>query len=443
MRQLRRSGSTLWIAGRAMRLGTSPRVHLVAFGKAAGAMVEGAQDRLGPWSAGGIAVARDPPPFPLPGIQFLLGEHPVPKEGSLRSGGAVLEYVRAVPSEDAVLFLVSGGASSLLEAPWEGMGLWEISQTYAALLGSGAPIEAVNAIRRHLSPVKGGRVAEATATNRFATLAISDVVGDAPHDIASGPTVPDPSSFLDALHAVTSFHLEEKLPLPVLEYLKMGVRGARPETPKPTERRLAQAPFALAASTRVAVDAAASRARRLGYRPLVLSSRIVGRTEDVARVHAAILVERARAEGTGGPWALLSGGETTVTLPAHSGRGGRNQQFALAAVGTLDGVRRVALLSIGTDGIDGPTDAAGGCVTGATAERARSLGLDVDAALEEHASYEALGRLGCRITTGPTGTNVSDLNVGLVGPAPRGRSTGGTGRSSRRSGARASRRRRS
>jgi glycerate 2-kinase len=237
---------------------------------------------------------------------------------------------------------------------------------------------------------------------------LSDVVGDPPPDIASGPTVADPSSFRDALATVDAWHLRRQLPPGIVRHLEAGRLGRVAETPKPGHPRLRRSPFVVAASNRTALTAAAAEAHRRGYQVLRLSSRMTGETRDVAARFARTLLARR----TTGPFALLGGGETTVTLEKGSGRGGRNQEFALAALPILAG-RSALVLSIGTDGIDGPTEAAGGWSDGRAADRARALGIDVAAALRRHASYSALDRLGELVRTGPTGTNVMDLHVGL------------------------------
>jgi len=437
-RSLRVHSRSLDVDGSVIRLAGATRVHLIAFGKAAAAMEDAAEEMLGRRFAGGLAVLRDGDPPPRGAIDVRYGEHPVPGPGSLRAARDVLHYVANCPAPDVVLFLISGGGSAILEAPADGVSLRDLQRTTRTLLACGAPIQAMNVLRRHLSAIKGGHLGAATRAGQFATLAISDVVGDPPHDIASGPTVPDPTTFADGQRVVARYALAGRLPAAVLTHLEAGAQGKVEETPKPGDGRLSHAPFAFAASNRLALSVSAAKARSLGYATHVLSREVVGETRDIGRLHGAILA----AWSAGGPYdrrrtCLLSAGETTVTLAPEAGIGGRNQEFVLAAAAPLAGVRSVHLLSVGTDGIDGPTDAAGGWVDGQTVERARRLGIDLETVLDRHATYEALRSLGQLVVTGPTGTNVMDLHVGLSEGAR------GTAGSSRRGAARSSPRRRS
>lgn len=398
-----------------LRPGPGGELRLVAIGKAAAAMADAAA-RLARGRVSGIAATPHGYPSPHRGIPVVFGEHPVPRSRSFAAGTALRDFVRAVRPDDAVLFLISGGGSATVEVPASGLRRSEIRRTTEVLLASGAAIGEMNAVRRHISALKGGRLAEATPARSFATIALSDVVGDPPWDIASGPTVPDPSTFAQALEVVRRHRLAARLPQEVVRHLREGARGRVPETPKASDRRVGRAPFVLAATNRRALDAAHREARRRGYASRVGSSRVTGETQPAARAFARSLLRLARHSG-GRPLCLLSGGETTVTLGPRAGRGGRNQEFALAAAEVISGSRAL-VLSIGTDGVDGPTDAAGGWADGATVGRARARGIDLAGSLREHSSYGALGRLGELIRTGPTGTNVMDLHVGLSVPAP-------------------------
>jgi glycerate 2-kinase len=425
------------------RLGGVPAsVHLVALGKAARAMVEAASEALGSRSAGGVAVVREPGRIRAAGVTVIAGSHPMPTAASFHAGETLLRYVSGLSPSDRVVFLISGGGSSLAEAPAEGLGLSAVRRTTETLLASGAPIQAMNVLRRHLSAVKGGRLAAACRAGRWLTLAISDVVGDGPQEIASGPTVGDPTTFADALAAVDRYRLADRLPQEVVKYLRDGDAGRHPETVKPDDPRLALGRFRLVATNRLALEGAVAEARSRGYRPVLVSGQLTGETASVAEAFA----QRLRAVASGAPVALLGGGETTVTLNAKPGRGGRNQEFVLAAASTLRGFRRSLVLSLGTDGIDGPTDAAGGWVDDRTMGRADGLGIDLGTALRRHDTYEPLDRLGGLLRTGPTGTNVMDLHVGLARPGPTTNASGPSGRmgrTPRRSASPASRRRRS
>ncbi|MHB8351849.1 MAG: glycerate kinase type-2 family protein [Thermoplasmata archaeon] len=414
-RELTRRGRRLTVAGRPMPVGPSEQVSLLAVGKAAPRLADAAYRVLGRGTRG-LVVAPESAAAPLAPFELVRGGHPVPDRGSVAAARAALRFLDEAPP-GPVLFLISGGGSAILEAPVEEVPLSDLRRATSVLLASGAPIQVLNALRRHLSRVKGGRLGVAAAGHPAATLAISDVVGDRPEDIASGPTVPDPSTFRQAEAGAHRFGLWEALPASVRTHLAEGRRGRRAETPKPGDPRLAAGRFHLIATNRTALEGAAAEARRRGYPPFLLSSRIVGEATEVAGVHAAILREiREHAQPVPPPACLLSGGETTVTLGPHPGRGGRNQEFALRAALDLDGLTGVVALSAGTDGIDGPTDAAGGWADGMTADRARRRGLSLDSALRAHASYEFLAAVGSLWKTGPTGTNVSDLRVLLAGP---------------------------
>ncbi len=389
-------------------------LYLVAIGKAAAAMADAAAGIVGR-DARGLAVTPRGYPAPTSSIPVEYGEHPVPREGSLRAGARLLRLLDSVGPDDAVLFLISGGGSAVADVPAPPLGPADLTRTTEVLLASGAPIGSMNAVRRHLSELKGGRLALRGRARSFATVALSDVVGDRPENIASGPTVGDPTRFREALRVVREYRLGRPLPRRVVEYLREGARGVHPETPKPTDPRLRAAPFVLAATNRLALEAAAAAAARRGYAPTIVSSRVTGETQPVAGAFARRV---ARASRGSAPRALLSGGETTVTLGPRPGRGGRNQEFAVAAAPPIAD-RAALILSVGTDGIDGPTDAAGGWVDGRTVRRARAGGIDLARALREHSSYSALDSLGELVRTGPTGTNVMDLHVGLVVPTPR------------------------
>lgn len=406
---LHRRGPRLRVGARSFTIRPAGTVRLVAIGKAAGSMVDAAAEAIGrPFDA--LAVTPRGFPGSARGLKVLFGEHPIPGAGSFEGGQALLNFVRAASPGDLTIFLISGGGSAVAEVPAAGLTPGDLSRTTKLLLASGAPIIATNAVRRHLSGIKGGQLATTVRSNRFATLALSDVVGDLPEEIASGPTVPDPSTFRDAISAARRFGLSNRLPPRVRQHLRMGARRQIPETPKPGDSRFTNVPFVLVGSNRTALEGAAHAARSLGYRTEVVPRPVVGATRPAALRFARRLLEY----GLDFPRALLAGGETTVVLGPRPGRGGRNQEFALGVARAVRG-RNVLVLSAGTDGIDGPTDAAGGWVDGESWTRAANAGVDVGRALACHASYDALDRLDSLLRTGPTGTNVTDLHVGLVG----------------------------
>ena len=418
VRTVRRRGSSVWMGARKL----APRnadLRIVAIGKAASAMADGATRAVGRRSESFVVTPRGYPGSKR-GLPVTYGDHPVPGPASFRAGRGLLEFFRAGDPAAVYLFLLSGGGSAVAEVPAEGLSENDLTRTTECLLKSGAPIGAMNTLRRHLSRVKGGQLAVATGERPYATLALSDVVGDAPEEIASGPTVADPTTYRDALEAIRRYDLGGQLPSRVLRHLRSGARGDIPETPKPSWRRFRTASFELIGSNRHAVAASAQRARDLGYGVETVSAPIVGETAPAATRFARKLLRTPSAA----PRALVGGGETTVTLGRRPGKGGRNQEFALAAARILSG-RSALVLSAGTDGVDGPTDAAGGWTDGNSWSKAARLGLDVRRAVDRHDAYPALSRLGSLLMTGPTGTNVTDLHVGLV-LSKVSRSTGGS-----------------
>jgi glycerate 2-kinase len=407
---VRRYHRGLAVDGRPLVPDPGGEVRVVALGKAAGSMVDATVALLGRTTPGVAAIPRGYP-APRSRLRVVWGDHPVPSAASVAAGRVLLEEVRTADPRDRILFLVSGGGSAVADVPAESISVTDLRRTTQVLLDSGAPIQAMNSLRRHLSSFKGGWLAKASRPGGFATVAVSDVVGDPPADVASGPTVPDPTTFQDALGAVRRWSLRRRLPEAVMRYLTDGARHTRPETPKPEDPVFKDAVYRFAATNRTALEAARTAAERLGYRTRIERAPVVGETQKAAREFASALVRRSVRR----PFALLAGGETTVALGPHPGRGGRNQEFALAAARTVAGRPGLLVLSVGSDGIDGPTDAAGGWVGSSTVACAEKRGVRIDEALWRHATYDALRRLGTLLTTGATGTNVMDVHVGLAG----------------------------
>ncbi|MEJ2039307.1 MAG: glycerate kinase, partial [Desulfosarcinaceae bacterium] len=333
---------------------------------------------------------------------------------SEEAAARILDMAQKAGTGDLVLCLLSGGGSSLMSLPWPGLSLADKQRTSELLLASGATIHEINTLRKHISAIKGGRLARAAYPATLATLILSDVVGDDLDIIASGPTVADGSTFRDCLDIVDRYRLEDRLPEKVLRHLQAGAAGRVPETPKPEEPRWRNVHNLIVANNTLAIQAAAREAEKRGYTPLVLSTRIEGEARVVAQVHGAIAREvAASGHPLPPPACLLSGGETTVTLRG-GGKGGRNQEFALAAALDIDGVGDIVVLSGGTDGSDGPTDAAGAIADSDTAGRSRTLGLDIRSFLHNNDAYAFFSRLGDLLITGPTRTNVMDLHILLV-----------------------------
>jgi len=316
---------------------------------------------------------------------------------------------------DLALCLLSGGASALLPAPVRGVTLADKRRVTALLQEAGAPIREINAVRKHLSRVKGGGWARRFRGKRLIALILSDVVGDPIDAIGSGPTAPDRTTFADAIRVLRRYALWERSPRSVRTYLTAGARGRHPETLKRLPQRVTNA---IIGTNRTALDGAARAARKLGYRVSVVNPELVGEAAEAGRLLAA-LARSVRDEGrpVAPPACLLAGGETTVSLGRSHGLGGRNQELALAALAACsgDGMRDILILSAGTDGEDGPTDAAGAMADGRMLRRAQALGMEPDAYLDRHDSYNFFDPLGGLLRTGPTGTNVMDLQVVLVG----------------------------
>jgi hydroxypyruvate reductase len=386
-------------------------VSVIAVGKASAAMAAAAADALGNRVRAGLAIGPQTvsvaPPF-----HVIVGEHPQPGSGSLAAGQQALETARQVERDERLLVLLSGGASSLMAVPAPGITLEEKRQATAVLLRSGADIYALNTVRKHLSAVKGGRLALA-ANAACRTLVVSDVVGDDLSFIGSGPTVADASTFADARHVIDRFGGAREYPTAVVAYLDAGVRAERPETPKPGDPRLARSTATVIGGRFDAMRGAADEARSRRYQVVVFDEPVVGES----RVVGPRQVERmlATARTVPRPACVISSGETTVTVTGN-GRGGRNQELALSCAELLSSARRpAALASAGTDGVDGPTDAAGAIVDSSTVRRARDAGLtSITSYLQENNSYSFFDTLGDLIRTGPTGTNVDDLQVLLL-----------------------------
>jgi hydroxypyruvate reductase len=382
---------------------------LIAAGKAAPAMARAALEVLGSRIGSGLVVGVESTSLPPP-LEGIVGGHPIPSLASEDAGKRALALAESAGADEELLVLLSGGASALMAAPAEGLTLDDKRRTTDALLRAGADIHALNTVRKHLSRIKGGQLA-ARAPGPCRTLAISDVVGDDLSFIASGPTVPDPTTFEDALDVLRRFGGIDAYPPPVVAHLTHGVTGRLPETPKPGDPRLARATSAVIGGRRDAMSGAAEFARTLGYHVVVRDAPVVGEARVAAESHVRDVEVAARAAER--PVCVVTSGETTVRVRG-SGRGGRNQEFALAAVDLVAALGTVVAASIGTDGIDGPTDAAGAVVDSTTRIRARASGLDPVDFLRDNNAYAFFAALGDHIHTGPTGTNVGDLQVFLV-----------------------------
>ncbi|MBM3794918.1 MAG: glycerate kinase [Acidobacteria bacterium] len=413
-RFLQRDGATLTAGRRHYALDRYERIWILGAGKASAAMARAAEDVVGARRiAGGLVLTKYGHGLALKRVRVHECGHPVPDESGVAGAQQLVEMARAAGERDLVILLISGGASALTPCPVEPITLAEKQQTTKLLLACGANIHEINTLRKHLSALKGGHLARHAAPATLITLMLSDVIGDPMDVIGSGPTVPDPSTFAAARAILTKYDLTARLPESVAE--RLAENADAEETPKPGDPAFARAQNLIVGSNRLAVDAAAAEAKRRGYRPLVLSTFIEGETREIARMHAAIAREvLATQRPVRTPACILSGGETTVKLCSANGLGGRNQEFVLAAAIDLAGVDGVTVLSAGTDGTDGPTDAAGAIADGRTVERAAKLGLAAQAMLAANDSYHFFDPLGDLLRTGPTRTNVNDVRLLLI-----------------------------
>lgn len=385
------------------------RVWVVAAGKAAGPMARAACGVLSGGISGGLVVTKDghePGPEEL---ETLYASHPEPDARGVEAARRVAGLASSLGEGDLLLALISGGASALLADPAEGIGLTELKELTGALLRSGADIGEINAVRKHVSTLKGGGLARLAAPARVVALLLSDVVGDDVSSIASGPTAPDPTTLEDARGVLRRYGIDP--PESVARRLRDG-----PETPKPGDSLFRRVVNIVCGGGRASVEAAVRKAGQLGYRTLLISTTLTGEARGAASVHAAMVREALQSGNPSPPpCALLSGGELTVNVRG-GGLGGPNQEFCLALAAELEGVEGWAAFSADTDGQDGPTEAAGGLVDGRTAPRIREAGIDPREALAHNDTHAALAAAGALLETGPTGTNVNDLRAVLIRP---------------------------
>lgn len=385
------------------------RTVVVGAGKAASQMAA-AFERLWDAELSGVVVARAGPVEACERIEVLQASHPVPDENGLAASARLLDAVGGLTGDDLVVALISGGGSALLAAPAEGLTLADEIAVNHALLSSGAPISAMNVVRKHMSRIKGGRLAAAAAPARVVSLIVSDVPGDDPALVASGPTVPDSATAEEALAIVRDYRIE--LPERVLAH----IRSAGSRAPSPTDPAFRDNVVEVIASARLSLDSAADAARAAGVETTILSDRIEGEAREIGRMHAALAREHAeRARTPARPVLLLSGGETTVTIGGGPcGKGGRNTEFLLAFALDIDGVGGIHALAADTDGIDGSQDNAGAFCDGETAARIRAAGGDPRRLLLAHDAWSAFDLAGGLFVPGPTGTNVNDFRAILV-----------------------------
>ena len=410
-----RDDDRLIVGDQAYRLADFRRVVVIGAGKASAPMAAAVEEVVGDrLPIEGSVTVRYGNSAPTRHVRIREGGHPVPDSACAEGTQAIVELMEDVDERDLVVCVISGGGSALLTLPDDDLSLDDLQRTTDALLRSGATINEFNVVRKHLDAVKGGGLARLAGPARLVTLMLSDVVGNPLDAIASGPTVADTSTWSDAAAVFDRYDLWDRVPASVARRLRAGVAGDLPDTPKPGDPLFERTQAVIVGSNLLACQAAASAASEAGFSTLVLTTYVEGEAREVSRVLAGLLREvDASGHPLQRPCCLIAGGETTVTIRG-GGRGGRNQELALSAAFSLQGTRDVLLASVGTDGSDGPTDAAGAFVDGTTLDRARALGLDAARYLADNDSYTFFDRLGDLIRTGPTNTNVNDLYVLLA-----------------------------
>ena len=405
----------LHVGKRRFELKDFDRILVVGAGKAGAPMARALEELLGDRISDGVIVVKEGHGLPLQHVRIHEAGHPVPDERGIRGAEDILSLVSTAGERDLVLCVISGGGSALLVAPAEGVTLEDKQEVTRLLLACGADIHEINTVRKHLSRAKGGWLARFAHPATVVTLILSDVIGDDLNVIGSGPTVPDPSTFADAEGVFKKYEIWDRVPSSVKDRFLAGLKGNTQDTPKADDIVFQRCYSELVGTNIQALIAASKEAERQGYRPLILSSTVEGEAREVVKMLTAIAKEvRSSGNPFPPPACILCGGETTVTLQGD-GKGGRNQEFALASAPILDGMGDVVVLSGGTDGTDGPTDAAGAIADGTTVKRARAKGLDPLIYLRRSDSYHFLQALGDLIITGPTRTNVMDVYMVLVG----------------------------
>jgi len=399
---------------RRFRLSDFERLVVVGAGKASARMAEAVEALLGDRVSAGLVTVKDGHGAATRTVEIVEAAHPIPDARGEEGARRIVELLAPLDERALVICLISGGGSALLPLPAPGISLAEKQAITSALIAAGADIGEINAVRKHISAIKGGQLARAATPATVINLMLSDVVGDRLDVIGSGPMVPDGSSFGDARAVLQRYDLWRAAAPSIQRRIARGAAGGLPETPTGDDPLFDRCEDAVIAGNAIALDACAAAARAAGWQTLVLASTVEGETRDVARMHGAIAREvRGRGRPVAPPACVISGGETTVTLRGD-GRGGRNQEFALAAALEIDGHDGVAVFSGGTDGTAGPTDAAGAIAFSDTVTRAAAAGLDARAHLFANDAYPFFERLGDLVKTGPTQTNVMDVHLILV-----------------------------
>jgi len=413
-RQVSLSNETLRIGQRTYDLGHYRNIYVIGGGKASGSMAQAVEEILGQRVTDGLVNVKYGYGAKTDIIRLNEAGHPIPDATGMAGTKQMAELARKATEEDLVICLISGGGSGLMTLPVEGITLADMKLLTDALLRCGATINEINAVRKHLSQIKGGNLARLAYPAEIVSLILSDVVGNPLDVIASGPTVPDTTTFADAYGVIEKYDLLEELPRPIVQRLQQGKEGLIPETPKAGDKSFTRTYNLIVASNEVAAEAATTKAKELGFHTLLLSTFVEGEAREVAKVFAAVAKEILHSgRPVPRPACVVAGGGTTVTVRGN-GLGGRNQEIALGAALEIAGLEDVMIIPLATDGTDGPTDAAGAIADGSTLRRAQEAGLSATQYLADNDSYHFFQKLGDLLITGPTNTNVNDLTFTFV-----------------------------
>lgn len=411
---VRRRGNLLFIDNLTFNLEEFERVFVIGGGKASGAMAEAMEEIIGDKISRGIINVLRGTSFKTRKILINEAGHPIPDEAGVKGAKKIVQLAREAEENDLVICLISGGGSALMPLSADGVSLHEKQRLTQELLRCGAAINEINAVRKHISAIKGGQLAKVAYPATVVSLILSDVVGDPLDTIASGPTAPDTTTFADAVSILKKYGLWEVAPDSIRRRLEAGLRGEVAETPKPGDKIFERTYNIIIGNNRTAAMAAYMKAESLGFNVLLLSTMIEGEARHVGTAYAGIIKEiLASGNPIRRPAVVIAGGETTVTVMG-GGKGGRNQELVLAAALKISGLKGIAIASIDTDGLDGSTEAAGAIVDGQTIMRANKIGLDPRVCLANNNSYDYFSRLKDLIFTGPTGTNVNDITVIVI-----------------------------
>lgn len=397
----------------ACRTCSSDKINVIGFGKASCRMVRALEDSIGDLIADAVVITKyghGDSSYKSKKINIFEAGHPVPDKNGVRGTEAVMSLLKKSPEKRLIVCLISGGGSALLVSPYEGIKLHEKQILTDVLLKAGVDIYGLNTVRKHISRVKGGRLAEIAYPAHMVSLILSDVIGDRLDVIASGPTSPDTTTYNDALQVLREYHVRDKVPSSIVDVLEKGRKGIIPETPKEESTIFKRIENIIIGSNKIALAAVQEEAERRGLTVEIMSSDLSGEAKEVGRRLAVKAREIKDSTSVQRSLCFISGGETTVTVTGR-GVGGRNMELALSFAMEIEGIDGITLISAGTDGTDGPTDAAGAIVDGQTVIKARALGMDPETFLENNDSYHFFKEIDALFITGPTGTNVMDIQI--------------------------------